>query len=55
MRINKPSRSVFYISLALAILALLLGLGVVSLGLSAFWTMAIAYLILFLGVTLRSL
>lgn len=55
MRVNKPSRSVFYISLAIAILALLLGLGVVSIGLSAFWTMAIAYLILFLGVTLKNM
>lgn len=55
MRITKPSRSVFYISLILAVLALLLELGVVSLGVSAFWLMAIAYLILFLGVAMKSL
>jgi hypothetical protein len=54
MKITRPSRNVFYVSLVLAIAALLIAAGVLNISFSAFTLMAAAYIVLFLGVVLSN-
>ena len=57
MRLTRPSTIVFTISLVCAVLALLsvLGIAVVSLQISSFWTITIAWALITTGVLLQGM
>lgn len=50
MKLSRPSNAVFYISVILAILAVLVFTGAVSLNIAPFWIMAAAFGVLLIGV-----
>jgi len=50
MKIKKPPKTWVYISLAIAIAALLVFTGLLSLGISPFWIMTVAYAVLAIGM-----
>lgn len=50
MNLKRPNRTVFIISLVLALLAFLVFFGVLSISLSAFWIMVAAYGVLVLAM-----
>jgi hypothetical protein len=54
MNITRPSRTVFYVSLVLAIMAFLTSAGILRIGIDAFILLAVAYIVLFLGVALKN-
>jgi hypothetical protein len=54
MNITRPSRTVFYVSLVLAVMAFLTSAGILSIGIDAFLLLAVAYIVLFLGVVLKN-
>ncbi len=54
MNLSAPTQIVFIITVVIAVIALLMGLGVFSLGaISAFWIMTLAYVILAVACLLR--
>jgi len=54
MKLSPPTNIVFIISLVVAVLGLLAGLGVLAfLPISGFWLMAIAYGVMLAGVMLK--
>lgn len=57
MRLTPPSFVIFLLSLAAALLAILprFGVAVVSLPIEAFWLLAIAWLLLAIGVLFRGI
>lgn len=55
MRLTPPKQVVFFISLVLAIIGLLVFTGTISLGVDPFWIMAAAYALLALGNLLKNL
>jgi hypothetical protein len=55
MKLTKPSRNVFYISVVIAILALLENSGGLNIGISSWGLLAVAYIVLLLGVLLQGL
>ena len=55
MKLTPPTQVVFFIALAIAVIGLLLFLGTFTLGIEAFWVMAIAFVLLALGNMLENL
>ena len=55
MKLTPPTQAVFLISAGLALLALLVFTGSLSISVSAFWLMAIAYLLLAIGNLAKNL
>ncbi|MCB1356722.1 MAG: hypothetical protein KDK53_09585 [Maritimibacter sp.] len=55
MKLSAPTQPVFIISLVLAVIGVLPLLGVaIPIGISAVWALALAYVVLFLGVILKN-
>ncbi len=50
MKLTRPSNALFYVSVILAVLGLLVFLGTLSLGIDPFWIMTAAFGVLFIGV-----
>ena len=50
MKLTRPSEAVFYISAALAVLAIIVFADVLSIDIQPFWIMTIAYAVLAFGV-----
>jgi len=50
MKLSRPSNSIFYISVGLAVLAILVFTGTLSLNIAPFWIMTAAFGILGVGV-----
>lgn len=50
MKLSRPSEAFFYISVVLAIVAILVFTGTVALQVAPFWLMTAAYGVLFVGV-----
>lgn len=50
MRLSRPSEAFFYISVVLAVLAVLVFTGTIALGIAPFWLMTAAYVVLLVGV-----
>ncbi|WP_195162752.1 hypothetical protein [Mesorhizobium sp. NBSH29] len=55
MKLNAPKQIIFIISLVIAVIGLLAGLGVLAIPLAAFWIMAIAYVVLAAGCLMKGL
>jgi len=55
MKLSAPTMIVFLISLVIAILGLLSGLGIFSIGIATFWLLVIAYVILAAGCLLKGI
>lgn len=55
MKLTPPTQVVFFVALVIAIVGLLIFLGTLSVGISAFWVMTIAYVVLALGNVLENL
>lgn len=55
MKLTPPTQAVFFISLVIAIIGLVAFTGTVSIGIEAFWIMAVAYVLLALGNLLENL
>jgi hypothetical protein len=55
VNLTPPKPIVFWISVVLAVAALLLSLGVLNLPIPAFWLMGAAYLLLVLGNALKDM
>lgn len=55
MKLTPPTQVVFFISLVIAIIGVLAFTGTVSIGIEAFWIMAVAYVLLALGNLLENL
>jgi energy-coupling factor transporter transmembrane protein EcfT len=54
MRLNQPTKNVFWISVAVAVIALIAKLGVVGfLAPFAFWLLLVAFILLVLGNTMK--
>ena len=51
MKLSRPSEAFFYISVALAIIAVLVFTGVLALQIAPFWLMTAAFGVLLIGVT----
>jgi hypothetical protein len=49
MRLTPPSQSVFLISVVVTFIGVLIFVGAFSMGISAFWLMAAAYVVLLIG------
>ncbi len=57
MNLSAPTKLVFIISLVLAVIGLLplIGITIPTIGMSAAWALAIAYIVLALGVVLKGM
>lgn len=55
MNLSAPTQIVFVIALIVAIVAVLVFLGTFSFGISSFWLMTAAYVIMVLGTLLKGL
>lgn len=53
MKLTRPTQNVFYISVIIAIVALLANNGSLNLGISGFLLMTIAYILLLAGVVFK--
>jgi hypothetical protein len=55
MKLTPPTQAIFFLSLIVALIALVIGVGAIAFPISAFWLMAIAYVLLLLGNVVENL